>query len=101
MAEFYISSTKHSIRERRTKNNGKVYDVVFRITDKFGNAAQKKLSGYKTKALARAAHAKFITEHCEVNKEKARPPENRQSRKGNTHRRRACPALSRIDSKPK
>lgn len=73
MAEFYISSTKHSIRERQTKNNGKVYDVVFRITDKFGNAAQKKLSGYKTKALARAAHAKFITEHCEVNKEKARP----------------------------
>lgn len=73
MAEFYISSTKHSIRERQTKNNGKVYDVIFRITDKFGNVSQKKLSGYKTKALAKTAHAKFITEHCEVNKEKARP----------------------------
>lgn len=66
MPEYYISSTKCAIQERQTKRNGKVYDVVFRITSLDGEEKQKKLSGYKSKGAAKAAHAKFITEHCEL-----------------------------------
>lgn len=66
---YYISSTKYSIRERQTKNHGKVYDVIFRIVD-FSTLEekQKKLSGFKTKALAKEAYATFITENCEIRK---------------------------------
>lgn len=31
--KYYISSTKYAIQERQTKKHGRVYDVVFRITD--------------------------------------------------------------------
>lgn len=66
MKEYYISSTKCSIQERQTKNNGKLYDVVFRIVTLDGTEKQKKLSGFKTKTLAKQAHADFITEKCEL-----------------------------------
>ena len=66
MIEYYISSTKYSLQERQTKLNGKVYDVVFRITTLTGEEKQKKLSGFKTKALAKEAHAEFITTKCEL-----------------------------------
>lgn len=66
MKEYYISSTKCTIQERKTKNYGILYDAVFRITDHSGVTKQKKLSGYSTKTLAKQAHAEFITEHCEL-----------------------------------
>jgi integrase len=65
MAQFYISSTKCAIQERQTKKNGKVYDVVFRIVTQSGEEKQKKLSGFKSKTLARQAHTDFITNYCE------------------------------------
>ena len=52
---YYISSNKFNIQERQTKKNGRVYDVVFRITTQDGYSKQKKLSGYKTKTLAKEA----------------------------------------------
>lgn len=66
MKEYYISSTKCSIQERQTKNYGRVFDVVFRIVTLDGTEKQKKLSGFKTKTLAKQAHADFITQHCEL-----------------------------------
>lgn len=63
---YYISSTKFTIQERKTKRNGIVYDVVFRITTMDGYEKQKKLSGFQTKSLAKEAHARFITENCEL-----------------------------------
>lgn len=63
--QFYISSAKFSIQERTTKH-GKVYDVVFRIITPDGIERQKKLSGFATKALAKAKHSEFITEKCEL-----------------------------------
>lgn len=66
MAEFYISSTKCSIRERKTKLNGRVYDVYFRVVDQEGYEHQRKLSGFSTKTAAREAHTEFITKHCEL-----------------------------------
>ena len=66
MAEYYISSTKCSIRERKTVKNGKLYDVYFRIVDQDGEEHQKKLSGFTSKTKAKEAHAEFITEHCEL-----------------------------------
>ena len=44
MVEYYISSTKCSIQERKTKKHGTVYDVVFRIVTMDGKEIQKKLS---------------------------------------------------------
>lgn len=64
MEKYYISSTKSALQERRTKKNGTVYDVVFRITSLDGIEKQKKLSGFATKTLAKQAHADFITKHC-------------------------------------
>lgn len=64
--EYYISSTKFSLQERQTKKNGKVYDVCFRVISLTGEEIQKKLSGYKTKALAKEAHTEFITTKCEL-----------------------------------
>ena len=61
MANFYISSNKYSLQERQTKLNGKVYDVVFRIVTMDGIEKQKKLSGYKTKALAKEVATNGVT----------------------------------------
>ncbi len=66
MKEFYISSTKYNIQERKTKKHGTVYDVVFRIVTLDGTEKQKKLSGYTTKTLAKQAYTEFVTEHCEL-----------------------------------
>lgn len=66
MKEFYISSTKYTIQERKTQKNGKVYDVVFRIVTQDGTEKQKKLSGYKTKKLASEAYTDFVTQNCEL-----------------------------------
>lgn len=66
MANFYISSNKYSLQERQTKLNGKVYDVVFRVVTMDGLEKQKKLSGYKTKALAKEAYLEFVQENCEL-----------------------------------
>lgn len=66
MPEFYISSNKYSLQERQTKKNGKVYDVVFRIVTLGGEEKQKKLSGYKTKTLAKQAYLEFVQEKCEL-----------------------------------
>ena len=62
--QFYISSTKHSIRERQTKHYGKVYDIRFRIIDKNGVEIHKKLSGFANKTLAKQGHTDFITNYC-------------------------------------
>ena len=65
--QYYISSTKYSLRERQTKKNGKVYDVYFRVCDPITREEkQKKLSGFKTKADAKAAYTAFVTEKCEL-----------------------------------
>lgn len=69
MEKYLISSTKFSIHERMTKK-GKVYDVCFRVVGKDGKDKQKYLCGYQTKALAKQAHADFITQYCELIKYK-------------------------------
>lgn len=65
MTEYYIYSNKFTIQERKTKK-GTVYDVVFRVITLNGEEKQKRLSGFETKALAKRAHAQFVTEKCEV-----------------------------------
>ena len=75
MAEFYISSNKYSLQERQTKS-GRVYDVYFRIITKDGIEKLKKLSGFKTKSLAKQAFIDFCC-NCEVVKNK---PITRQKR---------------------
>lgn len=65
MANYYIVSTKYSTQERQTKR-GKVYDIVFRIITKDGIEKQKKLSGFKTKTLAKEAYTLFVTDNCEL-----------------------------------
>lgn len=65
--KYIILSTKFNIQERKTKKNGTLYDAIFRIIDPAdGKTKQKKLSGFKTKALAKQAHADFITKYCEM-----------------------------------
>ena len=64
--KYYISSTKANIQERQTKLNGKVYDIRFRVILPTGEETYKKLSGYKSKALAKQAHIDFITKNCEI-----------------------------------
>ncbi len=67
MAErYYISSNKYSVQERQTVKNGRVYDVVFRVITIDGDEKQKRLSGFKTKALAKQAYLEFVAEHCEL-----------------------------------
>ena len=61
---YYITSTSCSIRERQTKTKGKVYDVYCRVITEDGREKQKKLSGYKTKALAKKGYAKFVADEC-------------------------------------
>jgi integrase len=63
--EYYISSNKYSLQERQTKQ-GKVYDVMFRIVTLDGEEKLKKLSGYKTKTLAKQSYMEFVTEKCEL-----------------------------------
>lgn len=48
---YLIHSYSHSFRTRDVKA-GKVYDVVFRVTDERGNVRQKRLSGFATKQNA-------------------------------------------------
>ncbi len=67
--EFYVVSTSFNIQERMTATKGKVFDIYFRVINKDGKELQKKLSGFKTKALAKTAHANFISEKCEVIKQ--------------------------------
>ena len=70
MFDYYIVSTKYNIAERKTVNNGKVYDVRFRIIDsKTGKEINKKLSGFQTKALAKQAYADFTRKNCELLKD--------------------------------
>lgn len=64
MTTYYISSTKYSLQERQTKKHGKVYDVVFRIVTMDGAEKQKRLSGFTTKAEAKAGYTEFVTENC-------------------------------------
>ena len=70
MKEYYIVSTKYNIAERKTKLNGKVYDIRFRIINaQTGEGVQKRLSGFATKALAKAAYAEFTRDNCELVRE--------------------------------
>ncbi len=64
--EYYISSTKYSLKERQTKKHGKLYDVIFRIVTLDGYEKQKRLCGYSSKTLAKSAYTEFITKHCEL-----------------------------------
>ena len=83
--KYIVTSNAVNIQERQTKNNGKVYDAVFRITDaQTGKEKQKRLSGYQTKQKARQAHAKFIQDECLFleenpfkNRNKKEPEKNR------------------------
>lgn len=70
MKEYYIISTKYNIAERKTKLNGKVYDIRFRVINaQTGEVMQKRLSGFATKALAKAAYAEFTRDNCELVRE--------------------------------
>ena len=80
---FYISSYKYNLQERQTKKNGKVYDVVFRVVTLSGEVHQKRLSGYKTKSLARDAYTAYVEENCEFNKYSAQAVK-RVAEKGKT-----------------
>jgi integrase len=66
MTEFYISSNKYSLVERKTRHNGTVYDVMFRVVTLDGIEKQKRLCGYKNKTLAKQAYLDFVTEKCEL-----------------------------------
>lgn len=68
--EFYIVSTAYNIQERVTATKGKVYDIYFRIINKDGKEKLKKMCGFKTKALAKAAYTDFVATKCEPLKEK-------------------------------
>lgn len=69
MKQYYINSTKFSIYERKTKKNGTVYDIRFRVIPfDTGEEVNKKMSGFKTKTAAREAHTDFITEYCVLTK---------------------------------
>lgn len=76
--KYYISSNKCSYQERQTKNYGKVYDVVFRVITHEGEVKQKRLSGYKSKTLAKQGYLDFIAEHCELVKNNPISKQKRQ-----------------------
>ena len=65
MTEYYISSNKYSLRERKLKS-GTVYDVVFRVITLDGIEKQKRLCGYKNKTLAKQAYLDFVAEYCDL-----------------------------------
>ncbi len=66
MTEFYISSNKYTLKERKTKRHGTVYDVVFRVITLDGVEKQKTLGGFANKTLARQGYFDFTKEHCEL-----------------------------------
>lgn len=71
MQKWYIKTTKYSLQERQTAK-GKVYDVIFRVIDSVTlEERQKKLSGYKTKTLAKQGYTDFVTAYCELLKDKS------------------------------
>jgi len=53
---------KYNIQERETKKNGTLYDIYFYVNTGDGRK-QKKLSGFKTKKLAKMAYEKFMEEY--------------------------------------
>ncbi len=59
---------KYNIQERETKNNGTLYDLYFYIQTPDGRK-QKKLSGFKTKKLARQAYEQFIATYIATPKQ--------------------------------
>jgi integrase len=71
MEKIYITSNKYSLRERDL-NTGKVYDVVFRIYTFDKEEKQKRLCGFKSKALAKKGYLEFVNKYCEVLKEPLR-----------------------------
>lgn len=88
MTEYYISSNKYSLRERKLKS-GNVYDVVFRVITLDGIESQKRLCGYKNKTLAKQAYLDFVTEKCELVKNnplKKHKPEKQIPTVGELHR---------------
>ena len=61
MAEqYYISSNKYSLRERKVKNGKTVFDVRFRVLTIDGDEVQKCLSGYTSKTLAKQGYLDFL-----------------------------------------
>lgn len=60
---YLIHSYSHSFRTRAVKA-GKVYDVVFRITDERGKVRQKRLSGFATKQNAEKAFVEYVAKFC-------------------------------------
>ncbi len=66
MKQYYISSTKYSTKERQTVKDGKVYDIVFRVTTLDGVERQIRKRGFSTKTLAKQWHLQFIQENCEL-----------------------------------
>lgn len=60
---YLIHSYSHSFRTRDVKA-GKVYDVVFRVTDERGNVRQKRLSGFATKQNAEKAFVEYVAKFC-------------------------------------
>lgn len=65
MVKYYIRSNKYSTHERQTKH-GRVYDIVFRIVTIDGEEKQKRISGFKTKADAKAGYLEFVEKFCEL-----------------------------------
>lgn len=65
MKKYYISTNKFNIQERMTKK-GKVFDIFFYVTTLDGKYTHKRLSGFATKAKAKAAFLDFVQEECEV-----------------------------------
>lgn len=65
MEHFYIESAAYNIQTRQIKR-GTVYDVYFYVWTLDGHHRQKRICGFDTKAKAKAAHSKFITEHCSM-----------------------------------
>ena len=65
MEKYYIRSNKYSTHERQTKH-GRVYDIVFRIVTIDGEEKQKRISGFKTKADAKAGYLEFVEKFCEL-----------------------------------
>lgn len=63
---YFVTTTKcPDPRPRKLKDGSVVYDIIFRIIYPDGKVHQKKLSGFKTKTLAKQAHTDFITQYCE------------------------------------
>lgn len=88
MTEYYISSNKYSLRERKLKS-GTVYDVVFRVITLDGIESQKRLCGFKNKTLAKQAYLDFVTEKCELVKNnplKKHKPDKQVPTVGELHR---------------